>query len=652
MVMKKTNSGFLLILILLASSLNAQLPKFDEAEILKFSGEAKAVVLNRMETVKVKFSKGKPVIEVDHSEHIMFMSESSLAGQTFEVPYSDKFFPLESISACTYVKNEKGYTKVKALPPVHTSRVADGLFYDDMKQASVTFPSIDKYSVSELKYTYKILDPLYVFPFYFKPAESFPLIRSTFRIEYDQGFNIRILMFGDSSAVTTSSGQSGKYKWIERTTINQPAQKAIDNAPSSAYYKPHLFYLISSYVNKSNQIEYLGSVDQLYKQNYEYIKDFNSEACSKALKTVADSIRNVNLNSDSLDVIEDVLYWIQDHIRYIAIEDGLSGYIPRSSNSVFDKRYGDCKDMASLMQYMLKECGIVSNLAWIGTRDIPYTYEQLPLTQNSNHMILAKKINNEWHFFDPTSEGLRSFMPSSFIQGKEAMIAIDENHYEIAKVPEINQELNFITDTISGKLLNSGDFELSGKMTFGGLARWRIVAMYKAYDEKRRKDFIEAMIKHDYDKAEVIEYQTLNLDDRNLPFEITFKADFPDFAKVIEDNIYFNPHLRKPLMNEKIKDDRGLIPVEYMFKYTDAFHLEIQIPENTTISHLPEDVHFSTDLLDFNHDIKVDSGTISLNSEVIIKTIMFDEKDFGDWNQGVKELNKSFKESLVISPSK
>lgn len=652
--MKKSIKRSILFIIVacLTRPVYGQLPVFDEKEIMAFAGEAKAVVLDRKEVVTIAFSKGKPMIEVSHTDHIMYLSESSMAGQQFEIPFSDKFFPLKSISGYTYVKGEKGYTKIKAKPPVYTSKVADGLFYDDMKQATLTLPSIEKYAVSELNYTYQILDPLFVFPYYFKPADAFPLVSSVFRIEYDPGFEIRLLMFGDSSAVTTESGMKGKVKWIEKKMEKQSAKKSFENTPASAYYKAHLYYLITAYNEKSNRIDYLGTNEQLYKQNYQYIKDFNEEACSKELKTVTDSIKKASVDTDSLQLIENILYWIQDHIRYIAIEDGLSGYVPRPSNAVFDRRYGDCKDMASLMQYMLKACGIESNLAWIGTRDIPYTYSQLPIIQNSNHMILAKKINNEWHFFDPTAEGLKSFLPSSFIQGKEAMIAIDENNFEIAKVPEIEHHLNFITDTISGKLSKNGDMELSGKMSFGGLARWRIVAMYKSYDEENRKKFIETLIKHEYDKAKVIEFEMSNLNERNRPFEISFKAEFPDYAKVIDDKYYFNPNLRKSIMNEKIKDDRVGIPVEYMFKYLDVLKFNIELPENTRATSFPSRVDYTSELIDFNYEINDKSGLISVNSSVGLKSLFFQDSEFEVWNQGIKEINKSFRESLVVSPSK
>ena len=46
-----------------------------------------------------------------------------------------------------------------------------------------------------------------------------------------------------------------------------------------------------------------------------------------------------------IEKIESIFYWVQDNIRYIAYEDGYSGYVPASAQDVLAKKYGDCKGM-------------------------------------------------------------------------------------------------------------------------------------------------------------------------------------------------------------------------------------------------------------------------------------------------------------------
>jgi len=628
----------------------SQIPIYNEEEVLKLAGDAKAIVLNRSEKVRISFNKGKPLIYVTYVEHILFLNEGSAAGQEFEIPYSDKFFPLKYISANTFIKTDNGYKKIGTKPATHTSKVKDGLFYDDMKQATVVLPAVEKYSITELKYEHQVLDPMFVFPFYFKPITTLPLVKSIFRIEYDEGFDIKLKLFGDTTALVKSSDTKGKVKWTEMVMKNSRSGKEYDNEPGSAYFKPHIFYLIQSYSDKSSKTEILGTTDQLYKQNYSYIKNLNDEVCSKELSAVADSIKKTVDIKDSLQIIEDILYWIQGHIRYIAIEDGLSGYVPRPSNAVFDRRYGDCKDMASLMQYMLKACKIQSNLAWIGTRDIPYSYADLPINSSSNHMILAKKMQGKWHFYDPTAEGLKSDLPSSFIQGKEAMISIDENNYEIIKVPEIDKSINYRRDSVQAKMSVDGGLELKGKLSFGGLYRWRIVSFYTSLNDQKKKELVESLIKHNYDKAKVINYEISNLTDNNAPFQISYNIIMPDFANKIDKEFYFNPHFRKPIMNEKISNERKNIPVEYSYKNTEIFHLKMELPNNYKASSLPLNVNYNSELIRFDRIFSESGNHFEMNSILEVNTLFLKDNDFEQWNRGVGAINKSFKESIVVKP--
>ena len=83
-----------------------------------------------------------------------------------------------------------------------------------------------------------------------------------------------------------------------------------------------------------------------------------------------------------------------ENIKYIAFEYALGGFIPREANEVFQKKYGDCKDNSSILFKMLEIAGLQGNLTWIGTRKIPYTYEEVPTRAVDNHMILSYENKN------------------------------------------------------------------------------------------------------------------------------------------------------------------------------------------------------------------------------------------------------------------
>jgi len=54
--------------------------------------------------------------------------------------------------------------------------------------------------------------------------------------------------------------------------------------------------------------------------------------------------------------------------RYVGLEFGIHGYKPYKVSQVFQRKFGDCKDKASLLKVMLKEVGIDSTLVLARTR--------------------------------------------------------------------------------------------------------------------------------------------------------------------------------------------------------------------------------------------------------------------------------------------
>ena len=93
---------------------------------------------------------------------------------------------------------------------------------------------------------------------------------------------------------------------------------------------------------------------------------------------------------------------VQDEIRYMGIEIGPGGYIPRPPDLVWIRRFGDCKDKALLLVSMLAEIGIDADGALVSS----YRGEKLegyhPSPYLFDHAIVRVKGEQGDYFLDPT----------------------------------------------------------------------------------------------------------------------------------------------------------------------------------------------------------------------------------------------------------
>jgi hypothetical protein len=113
--------------------------------------------------------------------------------------------------------------------------------------------------------------------------------------------------------------------------------------------------------------------------------------------------------------------YVQDKIRYVDIENGIHAIVPRPCNQTMINKYGDCKDMATLLHALLLHYGFESYLSVSRTFIKKDTFD-FPSIAMANHMIVSLRLNENWIFLDATEEECLFGDPSRQILGTEVFL--------------------------------------------------------------------------------------------------------------------------------------------------------------------------------------------------------------------------------------
>ena len=70
----------------------------------------------------------------------------------------------------------------------------------------------------------------------------------------------------------------------------------------------------------------------------------------------------------TLDKVKAIHRLVVEKTRYVGLEFGIHGYKPYKSTQVFQRRFGDCKDKATLIMTLLRRVGVDSELVLLRTR--------------------------------------------------------------------------------------------------------------------------------------------------------------------------------------------------------------------------------------------------------------------------------------------
>jgi transglutaminase-like putative cysteine protease len=620
-------------LFLVTGKLKAQ--TFDE--LRKQFPDEKAVLLNRNLEYTINLKDGQPHVESHEMQQIAYLQSAATTYLSdFSFSHSD-FQKLATYQAYTRTPDGK---KLKVTDFKTSTSKESFVFYDDFKNTTFNFPAVEPGAIGNLEVSWENKEPHLLSPYYF--SSYIPVINSQLKLTVAPNVSIKYRLMGlDTNNITIKTENSRGNKIYTFLYKNCPPERGYPDAPGFGWFSPHVIFYIENYKGDDGKtVNYLSNLDDLYKLNYSYIKPINT-TISPELKHIVDSL-TAKVTSPETKA-KNIYNWVQHNIKYVAFEDGMEGFVPRDAGLVCSRRFGDCKDMASILTQMVKAAGIPAYFTWIGTRDLPYKFSEVPLPLVSNHMICTIMLGNKFIFLDGTDPTCVFGTPSYGIQDKEAMISISEKEYKIIKVPPVEKTANLMSDTTWLEVTASG---IKGQIKqnlqgyFASEAYGKLMYLNgRNTDESMKAQFARGSNKFTLD--------SFHIDNQQIADNITLFANFslPDYAKKIGDEYYLNLNLFKFFTNEQIDYPRRKMPVEYNFKYIKRYVTMLKIPQGYKLSYLPQGKAFHNSIWGFILEYQQKGNYVILTQEFDNETLLLTRDQFEPWNKVLENLSPLYKEN-------
>ncbi len=604
--------------------------------------EEKAIFLEQKQEVLLDLTGDSiRVVSREYSD-ILHLGDQT-AAYTRNKVYLSHFQKLLKIDARTLVPAGKSYKAKKVSNYSEKFEISSGIFYDDSKSISFTYPAIEPGVRTVLDYSEELTDPRFMHSFYFK--SYIPVEKAELVLTVHKGIKISHKLFNmEGTQVEFSQSDKGKYTVYRWTAQGLPGLRREENAPATSYVMPHIFYRIEKADCGTKACKTLGDLSDLYAMYWGYVKDLDKKEAPR-LQQITDSLM-IGLHSEEAKV-RSIFYWVQNNIKYIAFENGMRGFIPHDGELVCEKRYGDCKDMASILHRMLGMAGIKSYLTWIGTRDLAYRYSEVPSPITDNHMITTWESGGKYYFLDATSKHTPLGFPSSMIQGKEALLAIDKDTYKVVEVPVMDTKANLQKDQFSLRL-EGGTLKGTGHFTLKGYPQINHLHYLSELENEKQGKYITSMLTKGNNKYFVDTYKIRQMGDPDKPLEIEYEHRLEDYIRTVGNEVYINMSLDKFLFNEQLDLNKRNLPVTHDYKFTHSQQAALDIPKGYEVGYLPSDSRFEHDLLSFEIKYRQESGKVIQDKNIHLNHILLQKADFKEWNDAVQKLNEAYRDVLIL----
>lgn len=624
--------------ILFAFATNAQ---SSLEEYKKTYPDYNELVINDIQSYDFSIVNNKLKVLQNNQYESIILTDNGIQNNTESFMYSE-LFKLLGYEAYSVINSNGKEKKIKVTQTNEVTPRQSSVFYDDLKKRQLIFPNLESGAKKVYNYQIEFVDPFLIQTYIF--GGNFPVKNSVLEIKTDKNINIGYKVFNDASNSIEFSKTEKKRRWIYKWTLKEMKPLKLEgNSQGYLHIAPHIIVYIENYTIDEKKIDILGSLDKLYDYYKGHIKNLNQNE-DPALKAITLKITE-NLTNDD-DKIKSIFYWVKDNIKYIAFENGYEGYIPREASLICERKFGDCKDMASIITAMAKYANVKNvYMAWAGTRDIPYSYEELPTPAVDNHMIAVYKKGDEYIFLDATDTETLYGIPTSFIQGKEAFLSIGDS-YKLIRIPIVPAEKNEVNEQVKFAI-EKDKLVGSGRVQFNGYSRSNILSQMGDATNKTRFEMIKSLVLKGNNKFNLKDFTEENIKDRDKPYQINYNFDLGNYIIKADKEIYVNLFLEKPFEKLIIEKDRvSKFEFDYLSFVNSQY--EMEIPKNCTVKYLPKNFSLDNDYVkaDFVYEIK--NNKILLNIQLRQKKLLLDKSDFEPWNKTIKILKNNYTETLIL----
>lgn len=641
--------NFLYTLLLFSGNLSAQ-KVVDVTPYQQKHKNDQAVVLSHTQSVSILVNKKTNELEIFETdrEEVLYLKNSSRFYTSQSISLSEFFETLVSVSATVIKKDGKKFTLDETDFRTIDSEPSSWVFHDDDKELIFDLIELREGYRSVIEYTKKLKKPEFFDRFHF--ISGYPVEYSQVKITYPSSVNISFYerAFKNYDVIKNETTDKKGNKVVTWELKDIPAFKSEPGSTNMNNHYPHIVAQIVSYEVNGEKKELIGSVEQLHKFYEEFLLQKEKETNRKELNDVVRGL--IENKTTELEKMDTIYKWVQENIKYIAFEDGINGYVPRSCDIVMKNRYGDCKDMGNLLVEMLSFAGVKNvYVAWVGTDNIPYQMSEIPSPLTCNHVIaVVEKEDGTFYYLDATGSEMGFMLPPDVIQEKEILIHKGPGKFQLYKVPAVPADSNYFkmlieytydpaTDSIRGK----------GIDYFGGYERQSRTYELKNSDPEDLFDYVKEITLGGRNRYTLHDYKLINLENNNAELQIEYSFASDNLIIEHEGDFILSPVLFRPRLTQYNIPDYTLDRSKAHHRMVD-YTYRFKIPEGYKLKHLPENISYTHQLFNFDAKYSTEGNVVVIWLSYRYHLLVIPPSLFKDWNDFSDHVNKASTQNIVL----
>ena len=476
---------------------------------------------------------------------------------------------------------------------------ADGSsIYSDRKVIIIIFPNVEV--GSQVYYKAKTVQHTATFPghfywaMFFSPHHPYDEVKVylTHAPEIDLQFSQLGAMGGSVESIADDPPGTKRYFFEYQQTNAFPGES---NRVALYDFAPHI--MISSFSN-------FASLAKAY-QDRAYEKASPTPDITKLAQEI------VGKETDQLQQARLLYNWVSRNIRYVGIYVGAGGFVPHDAQSILDNRYGDCKDHVVMLESLLRAIGIDSSPALVNSGNA-YRLHKLPLTSPFNHVITY--LPKYKLFLDSTDEFAPFGLLDDSVMDKPVLLTATG---DVSRTPKTSPDKDSVVVTTKLKLLPDGRVVGESKAEMRGFFESESRATQFGYENRDQEEIVNDFLER-FQERGVGKFSAGNPKDLDSPWQVVSSFELKPVVNVPGPSamtvpVGIAPGYLRAISSSAAPKSRRFPSSCRSVRYTE--HTLLEFPRQLKIQHVPSNVNFKEDSLQYQASYALQGKTLSIKRE-------------------------------------
>ena len=355
-------------------------------------------------------------------------------------------------------------------------------------------------------------------------------------------------------------------------------------------------------------------------------------------KTVTTALKGVDKKKPA-DVVAAIYGFVVTNTRYVALEFGIHGYKPYRVDRILARRFGDCKDKASLIVAMLKLAGVDARLVLLRMRNLGTLPPEPASLAAFNHAIAY--VPSLDLYLDGTADFHGSREVPSADRVANVLVVEPDGNSRFLVTPEANPADNATSLTMDVTVKADGSAVGKGSVVAVGQAAPELRRQYQT--AATRQATFEQVWANSFPGVSASELVITDTTKLELPVTMTFKMAMPRYAEAGAGFLRFFPFGASRAFTQALAPlSERTTDVVFPGVWTNRFDFTYALPAAWTPGELPAKVVEQSPFGSLTIEATLKDGKLRVTGEMVMAKARIAVKDYPAFREWLLKVDQAF----------